>query len=274
MPASLQFIYRRWFQVFSSGVILFFGTQQVLKFTGNINFIPVIILLGACVVPAAFVVYFYGQERIVDKVKHMDVPFDTVVGCFIVGGVIGVTVSGFIEYETLLNIPLLNLFGISVIEEVAKLIFPIAVYIRGRYRSETDGLLFGVASGMGFAAIETMGYGMAAFIKSHGDMRTLEEVLLVRGLLSPVGHAAWTGLVCAALWRQREQSRKLFNPSIMGVFLLTVVLHTVWDIASSTNKTLIAFPSYAIIGGASLTLLVRRLKESKQLTLKKLSFFN
>ena len=65
MFASLRFIYRRWFQVFSSGAILFFGTEQVLKFTGNINFIPMVILLGAFVVPAALVVYFYGLVLLV-----------------------------------------------------------------------------------------------------------------------------------------------------------------------------------------------------------------
>jgi len=80
---------------------------------------------------------------------------------------------------------------------------------------------------MGFAALETMGYGLVALIRSQGDVGVLEEVLLIRGLLSPVGHATWTGLICAVLWHKREQT---------GL----------------------------IIGGASLALLIRQVREARR----------
>jgi len=62
-----------------------------------------------------------------------------------------------------------------------------------------------IAAGMGFAALETMGYGLVSFMQSRGDILILQQVLLIRGLLSPAGHAAWTGFVCAVLWRERER---------------------------------------------------------------------
>jgi hypothetical protein len=40
-----------------------------------------------------------------------------------------------------------------------------------------------------------MGYGLAAFLNNNGSVGALEATLLVRGLVSPVGHAAWTGRV-------------------------------------------------------------------------------
>ena len=43
-----------------------------------------------------------------------------------------------------------GLLTLAVIEEAAKMIFPVAIFIRGNYHSEVDGLLFGTASGMGF----------------------------------------------------------------------------------------------------------------------------
>jgi protease PrsW len=52
---------------------------------------------------------------------------------------------------------------------------------------------------MGFAALETMGYGFVTLLASRGNLALLEEALLARGLASPAGHAAWTGLVCAVL---------------------------------------------------------------------------
>ncbi len=264
MPTSLRFVSRQWFQLFVGGALLFFGAEQALKFTNNPNLVPTVLLLGAFVVPVAFVAFFYGQERAVDKLSQVEAPLITAVYCFFVGGVIGVITAGFLEYETLSKLTIPSLFIVGLIEEGAKLIFPVAIYIRARYRSEADGLLFGVASGMGFAALETMGYGLVALIKSQGNMGTLEEVLLIRGLLSPVGHAAWTGLICAALWRQRERTGRLFNPSVIWIFVLAVVLHALWDIAGSSQLTFIAYPGYVVIGGISLTLLIRRLREARR----------
>src|SRR3712207_285958 len=48
-----------------------------------------------------------------------------------------------------------------------------------------------------------MGYGFVSLLSSKDNLGVLDEVLLVRGLTSPAGHMAWTGLVCAVLWRER-----------------------------------------------------------------------
>jgi RsiW-degrading membrane proteinase PrsW (M82 family) len=109
---------------------------------------------------------------------------------FLVGGMLGLAAAGLLEYGTLQNMSILGLFGVGLIEESAKLIFPIAMYIGWRYKHEADGLLFGVASGMGFAALETMGYALVSLIQSGGNIIVLEQVLFLRGLLSPAGHAA------------------------------------------------------------------------------------
>lgn len=261
---TFRFIHQRWFQIFVGGVLLFFGAEQALKLTGNPNFIPTVILLGAFVIPVTFVAYFYGQERKLDKTTHVGAPLTLVSACFLIGGTVGIIAAGFLEYETLSKLTIPGLFGVGAIEESAKLIFPIAIYIRARYRSEADGLLFGVASGMGFAALETMGYALVALISAQGDIGALEEVLLVRGLLSPVGHAAWTGLICAVLWHKREQTGRSFSPIILGIFALAVVLHALWDIAGSFQNPITAYAGYLIIGGASLALLIRQLREARR----------
>jgi RsiW-degrading membrane proteinase PrsW (M82 family) len=264
IPTRLDFINRLWFRLFVGGALLFFGAEQALKFTRNPNLIPTVLLLGAFVVPVAFVAFFYGQERAVDKSVHVEAPLNIAAACFFIGGVIGVLTAGFVEYATLTKLTISSLFIVALIEESVKLIFPIAIYIRGRYRSEADGLLFGVASGMGFAALETMGYGLVALIESQGNVGVVQEILLIRGLLSPAGHAAWTGLICAVLWHQRERTGRSFNPSIIWVFALAVVLHALWDIAGSSQQAFISYPGYAIIGGISLMLLIRRLREARR----------
>lgn len=262
MPTSLRFITRQWFLLFVVGAALFFGAEEALSITGDPNFIPTVLLLGAFTIPVAFVGFFYGEERAVDKAVHGEAPLILLANCFLVGGVIGVITAGAIEYATLTKLTVGSLFLVGLIEESAKLIFPVAIFLRGRYRSEADGLLFGVASGMGFAALETMGYGLVALIQSKGSVGALEQILLVRGLLSPMGHAAWTGMVCAVLWRQREMTRRPVDLRVIGIFALAVVMHALWDIFGSTNTAIIAYPGYIIIAIASLTLLIVHLRHT------------
>lgn len=195
----LRCVNQRWFQLFGGGILLFFGAEQAFKYTSNVNLLPTVILLGASVVPAAFVAYFYSQERTLDRTTHREAPLILLTVCFFIGGALGLFVAGILEYAVLQKISVLSILGVGLIEESAKLIFPIIIYVNRRYLTEIDGLLFGVASGMGFAVLETMGYGLVALIGSQGDIGALEQTLLIRGLLSPAGHAAWTGFVCAIL---------------------------------------------------------------------------
>lgn len=169
--------------------------------------------------------------------------------------------AGTLEYDLLRSVGIFALLGVGLIEESAKLIFPLIFYFAGRYRSEASGILFGVASAMGFAALETMGYAFVTLLQSKGSLGALDEVLLVRGLMSPAGHAAWTGLVCAVLWRERlKAGRAVLNWRIVAAFLTAVILHALWDTFNSLQG------GVALLGLgvalASLIFLVRRVREA------------
>ncbi len=189
--------------------------------------------------------------------------------CFMVGGAIGVVAAGVVEFETLKSLSALGLLGVGAIEEAAKLIFPIGLFLWASYRSEMDGILFGVAAGMGFASLETMGYGLVSFAKSGGNINVLDQVLLVRGLLSPVGHAAWTGLICGVLWRERQRKKHgLFGLATFTAFVVAVILHTLWDLSNSLSGQTMSSLVLALLGNlavatVSLTLLIRRLREAR-----------
>jgi RsiW-degrading membrane proteinase PrsW (M82 family) len=93
---------------------------------------------------------------------------------------------------------------------------------------------------LGFAAFETIGYGFAA-AQSSGGIGSAESTLIVRGLLSPAGHGAWTGLVCATLWREREKAgRRIVDVPVVAAWAAAVSLHALWDIFNTqTGPTLI-----------------------------------
>ena len=68
------------------------------------------------------------------------------------------------------------MFAVGLIEEAAKLIVPLAlVLVLRRERHPADGLLIGVASGAGFAVLETMGYAFVVLIQSQGDVAAVDR---------------------------------------------------------------------------------------------------
>jgi RsiW-degrading membrane proteinase PrsW (M82 family) len=216
---------RPWLQILVVGLVLYIAMERALVATGNVNLVPGVICLGAFLAPVVFVAYVYERAP--------DVPLPTLLWCFLTGGVLGVTAAGLIEYQTLLRYGALPTVAIGLAEETSKLLVPLAFFALWRHRREADGLLFGVAAGMGFAAFETMGYGLNVLIASHGRIDVLEEVLFTRNLLAPAGHAAWTGLICAALWRARLDPRLVAKLAVLATFVLAVALHASWDSATS-----------------------------------------
>jgi protease PrsW len=254
----------RWFQILVSGLVLLYLVERTLVATSNPNYLPSVILLGAFLVPVTFTTYLY--ERLPD----WDVPLPSIAVCFLWGGVLGTVVAGTLEYDVLRSLGFLPKLGIGLIEEGAKLIVPLIFYFLGRYRSEAAGIVLGVATAAGFAGLETMGYGFVSLLSSKGNLGVLDEVLLVRGLTSPAGHMAWTGLVCAVLWRERlKVGHARLDWRVLGAFLTAVVLHALWDtFASVKSATFVEFLSVELlsllVALVSLVLLIRRVREARR----------
>jgi RsiW-degrading membrane proteinase PrsW (M82 family) len=230
-----------WLGVLIVGLILYFVVLRTLVSTQNPNFVPALILLGATVVPLSFLTF--AQAR----TGRWQVPASALVVSAFFGGVIGTVVAGTLEYDTLRGLGGLPMLFVAVIEESAKLIVPVimlfTVLARHQRRLPSDGLIIGVAAGMGFAALETMGYAFSALISSQGNVGALEETLFIRGLTAPAGHTAWTGLTAGALWAvvARPDLKRVLE--FIGTFAGAVVLHTLWD----TFSGVLVFVVLAII---------------------------
>ncbi|MBV8996172.1 MAG: PrsW family intramembrane metalloprotease [Pseudonocardiales bacterium] len=229
------------------GIGLFIALQRALVITGNPTLVPSLLVLGALLVPVTFVLYLDGRN------PAYDLPLSVLLSCALLGGVLGAAVASVLEFDTVRRLGGLPTVFIGLIEEAAKLLVPVAMLIFTRYRANSaDGLLIGAAVGMGFAVLETLGYGFVTLLATGGNLTDAEGLLLLRGILSPAGHAAWTGLAAAALWgahARRYRPRAL--GAALGTFVLVVVLHTLWD---ATN----AWYGYLVIGFISLTLLLRQ----------------
>ncbi len=214
-----------WIVVLAGGLALNVAVLVTVIATENPNFVPALILLGSAFVPATFLAFAAGRTAGWQVSGGL-------LGCIaLVGGVVGIVFAGWFEYDEMRRMPWLGVAGVGLIEEAAKLVVPVAVLFAARRRrgGPADGLMIGMACGLGFAVLETMGYAFVTLIQSQGSIGAVEQILLVRGVLSPAGHTAWAGLTCAALWtfvlRPGLRTAAAFAATFAGV----VIVHAAWD---------------------------------------------
>ncbi|BCY08246.1 hypothetical protein L3i22_033340 [Actinoplanes sp. L3-i22] len=234
---------------------LFVLVLVTLVDTQNLNYVPSMILLGASIAPATFLTFAQGRSG------RWQVPASTLAVTAFFGGVIGVVAAGWLEYDALHKLGVLPMVFVGLIEETAKLLVPVVAlaFLWRRRPTPADGLVIGVASGAGFAALETMGYGFSALLASNGNIGDVEQTLFVRGVTAPAAHLAWTGLTSGALFAFAAAPglRRLFG--FVLTFLAAVGLHAAWD----SFGTEIA---YIVVGGVSMGWVLLELHRYRRFT--------
>ena len=218
-PTPLPWWNARYWRVPIVGYVLFVLAGEVVRLTGNVNLLPTELALGSFLIPVSFVYFLYENG------SFAQVPLATVVGVFIIGGVLGMVSAVLIEAGMAWSVTA------GFVEEACK-IAALAWWLRDpRLRGEGQGLVLGAAVGMGFAALETMGYGLTALITPSGlDLNAMAGTLMERGLMSPMGHGTWTAILAATLWREVTAGRSPFGRPVWHAYLLVAVLHSLWDL--------------------------------------------
>lgn len=242
-----------WIAVLVVGVAAYLLVLRTLVNTENLNFVPSLLLLGSAVVPATVLTFAAtGGRRVVVGAGLLAL-------VAIIGGIIGTVAAGTLEYRTLRELGGLPMFFVGLIEETAKLVVPLVVVLTvRRYRNPAAGVVVGVASGMGFATLETMGYGFNALIQDR-SLAALDSTLLLRALLSPAGHVAWTGVTAAALFAIPVASRT--GRAVLRfvlTFVAAVLLHTAWD----GSNNLVVHVLVAIISVGGLLVVIHRTRRT------------
>ena len=233
-----------WRSVFLTGLALWIASVAVTAVTQNSNMIPTVVMLGSFLVPASAVVWYLDHDRSPVLTPAL------VLRAFIVGGVPGVLAVSLLE-SWLLGSGVLAYVGAGLIEELAKLL-ALAFIARGLTRyAVRDGIVLGAAVGFGFAALESSGYALNALIVQQGSqigfsLSSLVLTELLRGVLAPVGHGLWTGILGGVLFGASRRGRLRPSLSVVATYLLMAVLHGLWDsmqdIAVLVTEVLTATP--------------------------------
>jgi RsiW-degrading membrane proteinase PrsW (M82 family) len=241
-----------WIAVLVIGIAAYLLVLRTAVRTENVNFVPSLLLLGSAVVPGTVLTFAAtGGRRIV-------VSSGLLALIAVLGGIIGTVAAGTLEYDALHRLGALPMLFVGVIEESAKLVVPLVVLLVSRYRGAGAGVVIGVASGMGFATLETMGYGFTSLLQS-GTISALDSTLLLRALLSPAGHVAWTGMTAAALFAITTSPRH--GRAVLRfvlTFLGAVLLHAAWD----GSNSLVVHVLVAVISVAGLLVVIHRTRRS------------
>jgi RsiW-degrading membrane proteinase PrsW (M82 family) len=240
-----------WLKILVSGFFLFFLLEYALKTTGNINYVPSLLAIGTFTLPLSFLVLLYTRDKI------PQVSLGNLLTCVVWGGILGTVLAGRLEYETLRHLGTVPTFMIGLIEEAAKLAVPAWLISRRGNRGELDAIVIGAASGAGFAAFESMGYGLVALLASGGSPTAITEVLLLRGLMAPAAHIAWTAVTASALWRVTHAVPKHPLRRFVYTFLGVALLHALWD-----SITPLGMAMYIALGLISLSWLFLRLHKA------------
>ncbi|GAA1878237.1 PrsW family intramembrane metalloprotease [Lapillicoccus jejuensis] len=233
-PAPVRSWWSRasWVLVLVLGIATYVAEQQVMLATRNPNLFPSLLLLGAAVVPMTVLAYAATSSRTALA------PSTWVAVSAFFGGVVGTLSAGVLEYDVLTRLGVGSMLAVGVIEEATKLVVPLVVLLLVGRWYPFAGVVLGVASGAGFATLETMGYGFTALLASRGDVLAAERTLQLRALLAPAGHVAWTGVAAAALAAAlgaREPGRRSrATRRFAWTFVAVVLLHAAWDGLPST----------------------------------------
>ncbi len=256
-----------WLRVLLLGAALFIISLVVLILTGNPNLFPTVVLIGSFLVPIAYVAFFYERR------EYSTLSMPSTVYMFLYGGILGVLASSVLEPIFIRKMDVASVLLIGLIEEGAKILGVIIIARTRKHDSEMDGLILGAAAGMGFAALESMGYAFTAFMSSQGSLSTTVSVTLLRGILSPIGHGTWTAILSSVLFRESRGKRFRFNWKVLTAYLTVALLHAAWDglpplVSLIFSQGLDVLIAQGIIGGAGLLILWMRYREAKRLQME------
>ncbi len=221
---------RGWLHVLWVGLVLFIIATLVMFLTGNLNLYPTVILIGNFLVPVVFVAFLYDHQHL------SSLTLDTIGQSFILGGILGVLGASVLE-ALLIPAPVKPGQGLTLgsamlvglIEEGSKIAAVMFLARRMRHTAMMDGLLLGVAVGMGFAALESTGYAFTALLLSNGHVGASIVTTVLRGLFAPFGHGVWTGILAAVLFRESGPRHFRITGLVILTYLFVSVLHGLWD---------------------------------------------
>ena len=217
-------LYSRVFLMFAIAFFLIYVCCSIFK---NTNTLPGLIGVGAFAIPLSGIVLFLEVNA------YRNISLYDIAVIFLVGGCASLVVT--LLLFSVIDTGELDFKGallVGIIEEVGKAVIVYYFIKKINNSNILPGLLIGACIGAGFAAFETAGYILRAFVSRGWD--AMMDVMYLRGILSPGGHIAWAAITGAAMSIVAKESgvidSKIFtNKKFIRLFMIPILLHALWD---------------------------------------------
>jgi RsiW-degrading membrane proteinase PrsW (M82 family) len=182
------------------------------------HYIPIAIVAAALIVPVLYLAYFYVVE------VYEDEPLSVLALTFVAGAVLGALMN-LAFYRVTIGQMRIGLQGVDplanqgtylvltaliepIIAQALMLVGPLILFFTRKHFDETlDGLVFGVASGLGFATAQSIilyWLLITGSLQPAGSTVSWALPIIRIALLTPLLFAATTGLICTVLWLRRD----------------------------------------------------------------------
>jgi RsiW-degrading membrane proteinase PrsW (M82 family) len=248
---------------------LLFACAGVIFLIGLGRFVPLAIILAALLLPALYLLYFYEAQL------YEDEPLSVLGGTFLLSAVLGLGMS-LAFYRIILSqyrvgfrpsasYVLLVGVALPLLGQALMLVGPLILYVtRPRFNEVLDGLAFGVASGLGFSATQSIAYAWQLIVGpfvQHGSSTSWALLTIRIALLVPLVNAATTGLICAALWIRRDRDPLAHSAGPLSSLPAAIAIGALGQVVPALGSTLVGGEVLSLVWYAAtlviLMLLVR-----------------
>lgn len=232
----------RWVWLLVAGVVVLVVGSVLYESTGQVHYIGVASLVGMALVCGAFYRFVARQLAL-----------DDVIGLREVVAVAVATSGAVLVVAANVNSWVIESFGIDTataavgfVEEGTKFLVPVVLFLLARYRDPRAGVAIGLASGFGFAIVETTQYAYQTALSAAPDFcgtgsavvvtpaSVVQEQVLRTFTVSPL-HWLWTGIAVAIAWRLWHLRGVRGTWGAVGGLLMVMVIHSLND--SSLTST-------------------------------------
>jgi protease PrsW len=115
-----------------------------------------------------------------------------------------------------------------VVEELCKyLVVRLGIYRNAEFDEPMDGVIYAVATALGFASLENVFYLLAEYGKGSGPFAV---VTVTRALLSVPGHALWSGMWGYALGCAKFSEPRFGRSLVIRGLTLAIGLHALFNL--------------------------------------------
>lgn len=141
-------------------------------------------------------------------------------------------------------------FVAPTVEELTKALIFVVIGALGAIDSETDGLIYGAATGLGFAAVENVLYYVAA-------ADTLYQTIVMRTLFTSIVHCVSSSLIGIAIgWAIHRGFRAIW--ALPVGYIAAVAMHGSWNLGAvvteQTGQGLVLVASAGLLTAAGITM--------------------